>query len=105
MNRWVIGGAATVAVALVALFLVFNPFSPSISERVSAEMDAPATCREAGYKEVAGEREKVWNCTYREDHAPRVVSSSNSKRVRSTYRSVCVALIDGDVVGAGLETC
>jgi hypothetical protein len=58
-----------VALALVALVvLVVNPFGESVSERVSSRVGADADCTKAGLRVLAGERETVYRCSYRNPH-------------------------------------
>ena len=82
-------------VLLVGVLMVPRAFSQSVDERVSDDVGYPAHCRKAGLKVVAGERETVYSCTYREETA------DGGK----LYRSVCAAIIDGRVYGAGGDTC
>ena len=83
-----------VVFAAAVVVLVANPFGASVSEKVSDDVGAQARCREAGLQVVAGEREKVWSCTYRsptlKDHP---------------YTSGCFALIDGRVYAVSGDAC
>jgi hypothetical protein len=90
----VAAGAAIAAAVLVGAGAAFNPFGASVSERVSAEVDADASCRKAGLEMLAGERESVYTCTYR---APTLEGHP--------YTSNCFALVDGDVYAVRVDRC
>ena len=91
--------AILAGILLVAVYAVPRfAFGQSVTELVSEDLGADVrSCRDAGLKVVAGERESVYTCTY--------VEHDGTKGGKyKQYRSVCVAIIDGRVYGAG-ETC
>jgi hypothetical protein len=78
----------------VAVVLVGNPFGESVSDRVSDRVDADARCRQAGLQVLAGEREKVYTCTYR---SPTLKDNP--------IMSACFAIVDGRVYNVSADPC
>lgn len=83
--RIVIGILSVAAIIIGVLMIAdLGPFAPDASEIVSAKVGYEARCRDAGRAEIAGEREKVWRCTYR--HA------------NGQFDSRCFSVVDGKAV-------
>jgi len=59
--------------------------APSMSSRVSDQLDASAVCVKAGVQEIAAKRERVYRCSYDLADAP------------GRYATPCWAVIDGDL--------
>lgn len=83
---------AALTVAVVALgvsvvaVVVGRAGSPSMSSRVSDRLDVSADCQKAGVQEMAGQRERVYLCSYDLPDAP------------GRFATPCWAVIDGDLV-------
>lgn len=82
----------------------------SVSERVSAYVDADASCQKWGLREIAGEREPVYDCSFRWSDSTLAGFTADEQhdliqmeRVSGGTR-ICVAIIDGAVT-AELGKC
>jgi hypothetical protein len=87
--------AALVAVVVVAVVLIANPFAQSMSELVAGRLDGAASCSAAGYEELAGEREKVWTCSYWNASDP----------MWPGHGTLCAANVEGDVMLVREDAC
>lgn len=62
----------------------------NVSEQFSAEVGQEANCKEAGLKEVAGEREMTYSCGLKKDYG---------------YTRVCVFIVDSELYVARQGEC
>lgn len=95
-NAWIVAiCAAAIAIAIAAIVIsVIALGGESVDEQVSAEVDSDARCREAGVQVLAGERETVYTCTYRQ---PNIEGHP--------ITSSCVAIVEGRVYGVSADPC
>lgn len=91
MHRLYVLGAAGAVVLLALLVLaVANPFSKSASDRIADRVGTNVNCSENGLQELAGERETVYRCSYRDPH-----------HETRPYTVACFAVVNGRVYGVG----
>src|SRR4026208_2299236 len=81
-NTTVAAFAIVVVVVATAWLTDLGPFAPSVAERVSSKVGAPARCRSYGLVELAGDRSRVYRCSY---------------RTETGYAAACYSIAEGDV--------
>ena len=75
-----------VAVAALAVLAFANPFSTSATDRIADRVGTDVNCGQAGLQELAGERETVYRCSYRDPH-----------HADRPYTIACFAVVKGRV--------